>query len=350
MARAVKKTRAPAETPLRIGVLGAGSWGTALAALAAGRGHRVTLWAFEPEVVEGINTRHHNPLYIDAVALPPSLRATDDLAEAVGEAEMVLSVIPAQHVRRYLVELRNLLPAGIPLVICSKGIERQTLATMEQVFVAELPGKNHAGIAVLSGPSFAVEVARGMPTNVTVAARELEVARRVQQALATRAFRIYTTDDVTGVELGGALKNVMAIAVGAVDGLGLGVNTRAGIITRGLAEISRLAVAMGGRPETMLGLAGVGDLILTCTSELSRNYQVGRALARGQPLTRVLGETRMVAEGVPTAESAHELALRHQVEMPITEQVWQVLYQGRTVREAMSSLQDRALREEWRAT
>jgi glycerol-3-phosphate dehydrogenase (NAD(P)+) len=220
---------------------------------------------------------------------------------------------------------------------------------MDEVFVAELPGKCHANLCVLSGPSFAVEVAAGMPTNVTVASRNLEAAHRVQAAMATRIFRIYTSEDVTGVELGGALKNVMAIAVGASDGLGFGHNTRAGLITRGLSEITRLAVRRGARPETMLGLAGVGDLILTCTSDLSRNRQVGRLLAEGRSIDVIQKEMRMVAEGVPTSDSAHQLAKREGVDLPITEQVYNVIHRRVTVPDAMHALQARALKDEWEA-
>jgi glycerol-3-phosphate dehydrogenase (NAD(P)+) len=261
----------------------------------------------------------------------------------------VLFVIPAQLARTYLRAVAGLWPAHTPIVICSKGIERKTLATMHQVFVAELPTPVARNLAVLSGPSFATEVALGMPTNVTVAALDLDVARRVQSAIATRAFRIYTSDDVTGVELGGALKNVIAIAIGAADGLGFGHNTRAGIITRGLSEITRLAVSMGARPETLLGLAGVGDLILTCSSDLSRNRQVGKLLAQGRSLADVQKQMRMIAEGVPTAESAYQLALRQGVELPITEQVYRVLYEGQSVPAAMAALQDRSLKEEWQS-
>ncbi len=332
---------------LRVGVLGAGNWGTALAQMLARREHDVTLWALEPEVVAGVNERHENPLFLTDVELSPRVRATGDLEEAVGSAEMVLFVIPAQFVRSYLVTIRDFLPAHIPLVICSKGIERGTLMTMEQVFTEELPGKNHAGICVLSGPSFAIEVAQNLPTNVTVASRDLDVAHRVQAAVATREFRIYTTEDVTGVELGGALKNVIAIAVGGADGLGFGTNTRAGLITRGLSEISRLAVKLGGRPETMLGLAGVGDLILTCTSDLSRNRTVGRRLGEGATIAEIERDMRQVAEGVPTSESAHQLAERNEVDMPITEQVYQVVHHDKSVPDAMRALQARALKEEW---
>jgi len=337
------------ENPLRVGVLGAGNWGTALAQLLARRKHDVTLWALEPEVVTGINDDHKNPLFLTEAELSPRIRATVDLREAVTNAQLLLYVIPAQFVRSYLVQMRDFLPPGIPLVICSKGIERGSLQTMEEVFTEELPGKNHAGICVLSGPSFAIEVSENLPTNVTVASRQLDVAREVQAAMATREFRIYTSEDVTGVELGGALKNVTAIAVGGADGMGFGYNPRAGLITRGLAEISRLAVKLGGRPETMLGLAGVGDLILTCTSDLSRNRTVGRMLGEGRTIAEIQRDMRQVAEGVPTSESAHQLALKNDVDMPITEQVFEAVHKDKTVPEAMKALQARALKEEWQS-
>ncbi len=332
---------------MRIGVLGAGSWGTALAHLLATSGHQVDLWAFESEVVEGINAGHRNPLYMSNVTLPDSIVASRDLAKVVERAEMLLSVVPAQFVRGILPEVGRHLSTGIPIVVCSKGIERKSLATMERVFADELPEQSEAGYCVLSGPSFAAEVVRGMPTNVTLASRSVELAKRVQSAIATRFFRVYTTDDVTGVELGGALKNVIAIVTGGSDELELGYNTRAAIITRGLAEITRLAVNLGARPETLLGLSGVGDLVLTCTSDLSRNRQVGKLLAHGRHLPEIQREMKMVAEGVPTTESAYQLAHGRGIDMPITEQLYQVLYQGKSVAEGMMALQDRSLKDEW---
>lgn len=334
---------------LRVAVLGAGHWGTALAQHMALRNHNVRLWAHESEVVAGINAHHCNPLFLSELSLSKRIVATGHVREAVSDAELVLIVIPAQLIRAYIVEIRDSLPASIPLVICSKGIERHTLATMDSVLLEELPEKLHAGVSVLSGPSFAAEVAKGIPTNLTLAARDSRVAKLVQSAVATRALRVYTTDDLVGVELGGALKNVIAIAIGGCAGLGLGLNTQAGLITRGLAELARLSMAMHGRPETMLGLAGVGDLILTCTGDLSRNRQVGKLLAQGQKRAQIERDMRTVAEGIPTAESAHELAQKHGVDLPIIEQVYQVLYKDKSVPEAMAALQNRSLKGEWGA-
>ncbi len=332
---------------LRVTVLGGGHWGMALAHLAARSGHEVTVWALEPEVVAGINEQHRNPLFLSEIDLPENLHATGDLGGAVRKADMVLVVIPSQFVREHMVAVRDDMPARIPIVICSKGIEQKTLCTMHQVLKEELPGKHHEGISVLSGPSFAIEVARCYPTNVTVAAETQEMAERVQKALATRDFRIYSSTDVLGVELGGALKNVIAIAAGAADGMGFGHNSKAGLMTRGLAEITRLAVSMGGRPETMAGLAGMGDLILTCTGDLSRNRQVGEKLAQGKTMDELRKEMRQVAEGVATSVSVNALADREGVEMPIARQVYRVVHEGVSVPEAMEALLARELKPEW---
>lgn len=332
---------------LKVTVLGGGHWGMALAHLAGRSGHRVTVWAREPEVVEGLNANHENPLFLQGVRLPEGVGATGDLGAAVRDADMVLMVIPSQFVREHMVAIRDDLPPRIPIVICSKGIEQETLCTMHQVLKEELPGKHHEGISVLSGPSFALEVAQRYPTNVTVASESQAVAERVQAALSTRDFRIYSSMDVLGVELGGALKNVVAIAAGGADGLGFGHNTKAGLMTRGLAEITRLAVAMGARPETLAGLSGMGDLILTCTGHLSRNRLVGERLAKGQTMAELRREMRQVAEGVATSVSVHALSARVGVEMPISEQVYQVVHHGRSVPEAMEALLARALKPEW---
>jgi glycerol-3-phosphate dehydrogenase (NAD(P)+) len=332
---------------LRVAVLGAGSWGTALAHLMARQGHDVNVWAMEPEVVEGINKENRNPVFLNEAELPENISATGSMTDAVAHAQMVLVVIPAQFVRDRMIAVRDHLPRDIPIVVCSKGIEQGSLCTMHQVLTEELPGKHHLGISVLSGPSFALEVAKQMPTNVTVAAQDPDVAEFVQKAVATRDFRVYTSPDVVGVELGGALKNVIAISAGAADGLRFGHNTKAGLLTRGLAEIARLAVAIGGRPETMMGLAGMGDLLLTCTGHLSRNRMVGQKLAEGKILDQIKSEMRMVAEGVATSVSVHNLSRKQGVEMPICEQVYEVLHQGTSVTEALEALLSRPLKAEW---
>lgn len=334
-------------TPQKITVLGAGSWGTALGHLAATGGHQVTMWALEPEVVAGINEQHRNPIYMRDAELPGNMRASGSYAEALSGAQMVLFVIPSQVLRRCLPEILPHLPTDVPLVICSKGIERGTLATMDEVLREELPERYHDNICVLSGPSFAAEVIAKLPTNVTVASRNAAMATHVQHSLSTGYFRIYTTDDVAGVEIGGALKNTMAIVVGGCDALGFGHNTRAALITRGLAEITRIAVRMGARPETLLGLSGVGDLVLTCTGDLSRNRTVGKLLAGGKSMDEVKAEMREVAEGVATTESAHRLAQKLDVDAPIIAMVYRVIYEGVPVGQAMMDLQARELKEEW---
>ncbi|PIE17266.1 MAG: glycerol-3-phosphate dehydrogenase [Proteobacteria bacterium] len=332
---------------MAVTVLGGGSWGTALAQQASRNGHAVTVWAREAEVVDGINGGHVNPLFLDGVPLSPRVKATSDITASVRGAEMVLIVIPSQFVRSHVVRLRDHLPTGAPIVICSKGIENATLATLDQVLEEELPGKYHKQISVLSGPSFAREVGLGMPTNMTVAARDRDAALAVQRAMSTKRFRIYTSSDVVGVETGGALKNVIAIAAGACDGLGLGTNGRAGLITRGLTEMARLAVGMGGRPETLFGLSGLGDLVLTCTGELSRNRRFGMQLAAGKTVAQIQADMHMVAEGVPTSRSVQALAAKLGIDMPISHQTYQVVHEGKSVRDAMDTLQSRRPRDEW---
>lgn len=332
----------------KIAVIGAGSWGTTLANLLAKKGHPVTLWAYEPEVASAIEEHRENPQFLPGIALDSRLRATSDLAEAVPGADVVVVVSPSQHVRRVMGEAARYVPDRALIVSASKGIETTTLKTMAEVLSETLPGGERR-TCFLSGPSFALEVAQEQPTAVTVAAEDEAVARRAQELFQTDYFRVYTTDDVRGVELGGALKNVIALAAGMVVGLGFGHNTMAALITRGLAEITRLGIALGARPLTFAGLAGMGDLILTCTGALSRNRRVGMLLAEGRSLDEILAEMKMVAEGVATTRAAYALAAREGVEMPILAEVHAVLFEGRHPRDAVVNLMMREPKAElWR--
>lgn len=330
----------------RIAVIGAGSWGTALAGHLAVLGRRVRLWAHEPEVAAAVNERRENPLFLPGARLPASLSATTDGAEALEDAKLVFSVMPSHVVRAVWERLGAHLPPGALLVSASKGIEGGTCRLMHEVLAEIVPGHTPSRFACLSGPSFAREVIAGQPCAVVAASPADASARRVQACLAGPRFRVYTTDDVVGTEMGGALKNVVAIAVGASDGLGLGLNARAALITRGLAEITRVAVAAGARPLTLAGLAGVGDLVLTCTGALSRNRHVGEELGKGRRLADILAGMRMVAEGVRTTRSAMELSARLGVEMPIAQQVDRMLYHDLAPAEATAALMGRSLRSE----
>ena len=329
-----------------IGVIGAGSWGTTLADLLAKKGHRVTLWAYEPELVEEMRATRENGLFLPGITLSSQLSFTNDLNEAVCAKQLLLFVVPSQVLRAVLRRAIPAIPSDTVIVSASKGIEVETLMAVSQVYGELLPPPLFRRFAVLSGPSFAREVALEMPTAVVAAAEDETVARQVQQSFTCGWFRVYTNSDVMGVELGGALKNVIAIAAGIADGLGFGYNTRAALITRGLAEITRLGLAMGARTETFAGLAGMGDLVLTCTGDLSRNRTVGIQLGQGRRLAEILGEMRMVAEGVKTAESAWQLAQRHGIDMPITEQVYQVLHEDKPARAAVVELMTRDLKAE----
>lgn len=330
---------------MRVGVVGAGSWGTALAKACAEMGHAVQLWAFEPEVAEQINEQGENGRYLPGIELP-RLSATTELERVVAGQDLLLSVMPS-HVVRETWSVAGPAVSGDPLIVsATKGIENVTLATMVEVLRESVPRRLHASLAVLSGPSFAYEVARALPTAVVVAAQQLQVAERVQRMLATDRLRIYTSDDVPGVEIGGASKNVVAIAAGIADGLQLGHNTRAALITRGLAEITRLAAAKAANPMTLSGLAGMGDLVLTCTGELSRNRAVGMKLGQGHPLDAIQASTHTVAEGIRSAKSCHNLARRLGVEMPITEAVHAVIYEGLAPMDAVVQLMGRQLRPE----
>lgn len=332
----------------RIAVVGAGSWGTALAGLLAKKGHDVVLWAFEPQVVEEIRSEGRNATYLPEIELPEGLRATHEMEEAVAGAEIVLSVSPSQFVARVMEDAASHVAEGAIVMSASKGIEISTLRRMDQVLTDVLPRRAMEGFTVLSGPSFALEVAREAPTAVAVASRSREARLRIQEVFQTDYFRVYTNDDVVGVELGGALKNVMALAAGVAAGLEFGHNTRAALITRGLAEMTRLGVAMGAQRSTFAGLAGMGDLVLTCTGELSRNRTVGYRLGTGESLESILDEMQAVAEGVKTVEAVMELADRHDVEMPIAEEVHAILVKGRPPMEALRNLMMREPKpEEW---
>lgn len=331
----------------RVAVIGAGNWGTALGNLLAGKGHEVALWSFEADVAEAINRDHENPKYLRGIRLSDRLYATASLEEAVRGAEVLVSVSPAQHVRAVLARISRLIPADTLVVSASKGIETGTLKTMDGVIDSVL--RLERAPAFLSGPSFALEVAQQKPTAVTVASRDEESATRTQQLFQASYFRVYTSSDVIGVELGGALKNVIAVAAGMAIGLDLGHNALAALITRGLAEISRLGLAMGADPLTFAGLAGMGDLILTCTGDLSRNRSVGIELGRGRLLGDILDEMKTIAEGVETARAARALASRLGIEMPIIEEVYSVLFEDRPAREAVANLMLREPKpEQWK--
>ena len=322
----------------RVAVVGAGSWGTALANLLAGKGLETMLWSHEPAVAEEINRSARNPRYLSEVPLDPRLRATGDMKEAVGGAAAVISVSPSHVVRPVMAEAAAYLRPDALVVSASKGIETESLQTMDGVLAEVLPAEIAAGAAYLSGPSFALEVGLRYPTAVTMASHSDVSARRAQALFQTDYFRVYTHPDVRGVEIAGSLKNVIAIASGVVDGLGYGNNTRAALITRGLAEMTRLGVALGADPLTFSGLAGMGDLILTCTGALSRNHFVGVELGRGRALDEILGGMTMVAEGVRTTRSARDLAARVGAPMPIVEEVNAVLFEGRAPAEALERL------------
>lgn len=324
--------------PEKIAVIGAGSWGTALANLLAKKGYPTVLWSFESEVADGINETHRNPVYLADFELDPRLRATDSIREAVGDADVLLSVSPSHTVRQVMTEVGKHARSDALIVSASKGIEESTLEMMDAVLTEVLPRELSHNAAYLSGPSFAAEVAGEHPTAVTMASRNSDCAEKAQELFQTDYFRVYTTTDVPGVELGGSVKNVIAIASGVVNGLGYGHNTTAALITRGLAEITRLGVALGAEPMTLAGLAGMGDLILTCTGGLSRNRSVGVAIGEGKTLDQVLGEMRMVAEGVKTTRSTRDLARSKGIEMPIVEKVYSILFEGESPREAVESL------------
>lgn len=323
---------------MKVTVLGAGSWGTALAKVLADKGHNVHLWSRREEQAKLIRDTRINEPFLPGIVLPPTLDATHSLEEALDGAAMLLVAVPTHGLREVLPQVRPFIKSPIPVISATKGIEQDTLLLVNHMIEQELPWSKDTFVA-LSGPSFAMEVAKGMPTVVVAAAKQESLAREVQKAFfSDGTFRVYLSTDVLGVEMGGALKNVIAIAAGASDGMGFGTNARAALITRGLAEIARLAVRMGAEPLTLAGLAGMGDLVLTCSGSLSRNRHVGFELGKGRKLKEVLGEMRQVAEGVRTTKSAFELAKREGVPMPIIEQVYSVLYEEKEPKAAMWDL------------
>ena len=330
----------------RVGVVGGGSWGTALANLLAGKGYTVDWWVFEEDLCRQLEQSLENTIFLPGVKLSENLRPTNDLVKAVAGKDLVLVVVPSHVMRQVTQQLTGHIEPHAILVSASKGIENETLLTMSGIISQTLSGIDEDRLAVLSGPSFAREVAQGLPTVVTVASKAIECAQKVQHVFVTPRFRVYTHDDVLGVELGGSVKNVIAIAAGIVDGMGLGLNTRAALITRGMTEIRRLGLAMGAHPRTFTGLAGIGDLVLTCTGDLSRNHTVGKKIGQGLKLKNVLADMRMVAEGVKTARSVYSLSLRLNVEMPICQAIYRILHEDLSPRDALFQLMTRDLKSE----
>ncbi len=330
----------------KISVIGAGSWGTTLASLLSEKGHEVRLWVYEPDLAFQMQQLRENPVYLPGYKLPQDLHITSSLDEAMKGHDTVVFVVPTHFARTVLTKLSSFVTKKSIIVSATKGIEENTLLLMSGLFKETLPDVEPKRLAFLSGPSFAKEVIEKLPTAVSLGYYNSETGRYLQEIFTTAYFRVYTNPDVIGIQIGGALKNVIALASGASDGLGLGSNARAALITRGLAEITRLGVSLGADPLTFSGLSGLGDLILTCTGELSRNRMVGYRLAQGEKLDKILKEMKMVAEGIRTSKAAHELAKRQGVQMPITEQVYAVLYEGKEPKQAVTELMARLPREE----
>lgn len=331
---------------MRIAVLGGGSWGTALAKLLSESDHETSMWVHNPEVCATVREKRENTVYLPGFPLPAKLEVTNSLAEALEGVDLVVYVSPSHVAREIMTEARPVMPAGVPVVSASKGVEEGTLRRMSQV-IAEALGRPDLGlVASLSGPSFAREVAGRMPTAVTAAAVRQEVAELVQKAFSAPSFRVYTSNDLIGVELGGCVKNVIAIAAGVSDGLGFGSSTRAALVTRGVAELSRLVTKVGGDARTVAGLSGVGDLVLTCTGDLSRNRSVGLRLGKGEKLADILRDMRMVAEGVKNSNTICALAQRAGVEMPIADQIRLLLHEGKPARQVVGDLMSRQVKPE----
>ncbi|MBL8921079.1 MAG: NAD(P)-dependent glycerol-3-phosphate dehydrogenase [Myxococcaceae bacterium] len=327
-------------------VFGAGSFGTAIASVLAHNFDEVLLWGRDAAVIAALNEQHENPNYLPGLKLSPKIRGSTDLEHAATGATLVAVATPSQATRDLMSKVAAFVPSHVPVVSVAKGIENETLLTMTEVLEQCLPESYHPSIAVLSGPSFAKEMVLGMPTVVTIASRWEKTAQKAQALFSSEKFRAYTSTDVVGVQVGGSLKNVIAIAAGIADGLGLGHNTRAAIITRGLAEISRIAMRMGANPLTLSGLSGMGDLVLTCTGELSRNRRVGLELGKGRSLDEILKDMKQVAEGVKTAKSAKDLSAKLAVELPICDQVYRIAYEGKSPKAAVLDLMVRSPKSE----
>lgn len=330
----------------RLAVIGGGSWGTALSIVLAPKFERIGLWFHEQELAERAAATRQNEVFLPGFQLPDNVQPTVDLKNAIQGAQVVLGVMPSHYARQLYSRLSEYAHPAMRFISATKGIENGTLLRMTQVIEEVLGPRFPPRVAALSGPTFAVEIAQGEPAAVVISSRDAELALEIQAAFAGPALRLYTNDDPIGVELGAALKNVIAIAAGICAGLNLGSNTMAALITRGLAEISRLAVALGGKPRTLAGLAGLGDLVLTCTGDLSRNRRVGMELSQGRQIDEIVSSTRMVAEGVHTTYAAYDLARRTGIEMPITEQMYRILKLGKPPREALRELMERTLKAE----
>ena len=330
----------------KIGIIGAGAWGTALALLLADKGHDIALWMYEKDLAEETRRDRENRVYLPGFVLPANITVTPSLDEAVRDRPFVLSVVPSHTVRAVSSQLAPYLADNAVIVSASKGIEIETLMPLSDVLRETLPSKFHNRLCFLSGPSFAREVALKLPTAVALASYDPEAGNLVQKLMSTPYFRVYTNPDVIGVELGGSIKNVIAIAAGVLEGLGFGYNTMAALLTRGLSEMSRLGTALGADPRTFSGLAGMGDLVLTCTGGLSRNRTLGVRLGKGEKLDDILKSAKTVAEGVKTAKAARELARKNGIDMPIVEEIYKILYEGKDPRQATKDLMGRELKGE----
>ncbi|KAL6776141.1 hypothetical protein ACKKBG_A20010 [Auxenochlorella protothecoides x Auxenochlorella symbiontica] len=334
------------DTRTTVTVVGGGAWGTALAAHCARMGHDTYLWAMEKEVVDAVNKQHENTVFLKGLPLPESLKATNDIEFAIKHAELVLTVVPTPFLFKSLSNIKDLLTEKHVIISCTKGILNDTLETPDDIIKRALPEKLHSRLAFLSGPSFAAEVTKGIPTAVTIASKNIQLAQHVQELLSTNRFRCYRTDDVVGVELAGALKNVLAIACGISDGVGFGNNGRAALITRGLDEITRLAVASGANPLTLAGLAGVGDIVLTCCGDLSRNRTVGLRLGKGEKLEDIVSSLGATAEGVLTSRSAYHFAKKMGIDCAVIEGIYRVVNEGADPVEVVATTMSRPLRAE----